>query len=84
MDRQTNAGQSDPYVPLCFASNTKTKYICQNEKDGHIRGFLYSREDSPGEFLKNKMFANKISFTVFSSLQTCAFHHKYYCTAKLD
>ena len=21
---QTDAGQSDPYVPLCFASNTKT------------------------------------------------------------
>ena len=23
-DRQTDAGQSDPYVPLCFAGNTKT------------------------------------------------------------
>ena len=22
--RQTDAGQSDPYVPLCFAGNTKT------------------------------------------------------------
>ena len=23
-DGQTDAGQSDPYVPLCFAGNTKT------------------------------------------------------------
>ena len=23
MDRQTDAGQSDPYVPLCFAGDTK-------------------------------------------------------------
>ena len=23
--RQTDAGQSDPYVPLCFAGNTKSK-----------------------------------------------------------
>ena len=22
LDRQTDAGQSDPYVPLCFAGNT--------------------------------------------------------------
>ena len=26
-DRQTDAEQSDPYVPLCFAGNTK---ICFN------------------------------------------------------
>ena len=25
-DRQTDAGQSDPYVPLCFAGDTETKY----------------------------------------------------------
>ena len=24
MDRQTDAGQSDPYMPLCFACHTKT------------------------------------------------------------
>ena len=24
MDGQTDAGQSDPYVPLCFAGDTKT------------------------------------------------------------
>ena len=27
MDRQTDAGQSDPYVPLCFAGDTKSKDI---------------------------------------------------------
>ena len=26
-DRQTDAGQSDPYVPLCFAGDTKMKVI---------------------------------------------------------
>ena len=25
-DRQTDAGQSDPYVPLCFADDTKSKW----------------------------------------------------------
>ena len=33
-DRQTDAGQSDPYVPLCFAGNTQTRInqyiICFN------------------------------------------------------
>ena len=24
---QTDAGQSDPYVPLCFAGDTKTNYM---------------------------------------------------------
>ena len=24
-DRQTDTGQSDPYVPLCFAGDTKTR-----------------------------------------------------------
>ena len=26
-DRRTDAGQSDPYVPLCFAGDTKTILI---------------------------------------------------------
>ena len=28
-DGQTDAGQSDPYVPLCFAGNTKSKHTIQ-------------------------------------------------------
>ena len=28
-DRQTDAGQSDPYVPLCFAGDTKM-YTCES------------------------------------------------------
>ena len=27
-DTQTDAGQSDPYVPLCFAGDTKIKEFC--------------------------------------------------------
>ena len=27
MDRQTDAGQIDPYVPLCFAGDTKTRHV---------------------------------------------------------
>ena len=27
MDRQTDAGQSDPYVPLCFACDTKSSIL---------------------------------------------------------
>ena len=31
-DGQTNAGQSDLYVPLCFAGDTKqTRWECQKE-----------------------------------------------------
>ena len=30
-DGQTDAGQSDPYVPLCFAGNTK-KYHMQTHR----------------------------------------------------
>ena len=26
IDTQTNAGQSDPYVPLCLASDTKMQF----------------------------------------------------------
>ena len=26
-DGQTDAGQSDPYVPLCFAGDTKTPHV---------------------------------------------------------
>ena len=26
-DTQTDAGQSDPYVPLCFAGNTKIRHV---------------------------------------------------------
>ena len=26
-DRQTDAGQSDPYVPLCFACDTKMRKL---------------------------------------------------------
>ena len=26
-DRQTDAGQSDPYVPLCFAGHRKTIFV---------------------------------------------------------
>ena len=26
-DGQTDAGQSDPYVPLCFASDTKMEFL---------------------------------------------------------
>ena len=26
IDRQTDAGQSDPYVPLCFTGDTKRTY----------------------------------------------------------
>ena len=26
-DGQTDAGQSDPYVPLCFAGDTKSSYL---------------------------------------------------------
>ena len=33
-DRQTDAGQSDPYVPLCFAGDTiicpRWQQICKN------------------------------------------------------
>ena len=29
-DRQTNAGQSDPYVPLCFAGDTKSVSMQQH------------------------------------------------------
>ena len=28
-DGQTHTGQSDPYVPLCFAGDTKTRCICE-------------------------------------------------------
>ena len=39
-DGQTDAGQSDPYVPLCFAGDTKT-----NEKYAiHIKnGFIKTK-----------------------------------------
>ena len=30
-ERQTDAGQSDPYVPLCFAGDTKTVSISESE-----------------------------------------------------
>ena len=29
-DRQTDAGQSDPYVPLCFAGDIKMAPFCMN------------------------------------------------------
>ena len=30
-DGQTDAGQSDPYVPLCFACDTSTEFSCQSK-----------------------------------------------------
>ena len=36
-DRRTDAGQSDPYVPLCFAGDTKI--ACPNSKDTICAGW---------------------------------------------
>ena len=35
-DGQTDAGQSDPYVPLCFAGDTKRVVLCRC-LDGHVK-----------------------------------------------
>ena len=35
-DRQADAGQSDPYVPLCFAGDTKNQYAPHNFLAGSI------------------------------------------------
>ena len=37
-DGQTDAGQSDPYVPLCFAGDTKSVGMCWK---GCGRGLLF-------------------------------------------
>ena len=46
-DRQTDAGQSDPYVPLCFAGNTKiiisySHSYSTNDED-HAASIIYIR-----------------------------------------
>ena len=56
-DRQTDTGQSDPYVPLCFAGDTKTKTFCINQRVtlGADLGALF-------RCINNSHFQNSIFF----------------------
>ena len=65
IDKQTDAGQSDPYVPLCFAGDTKRTYN------------LYSYEECIARLFGHKViycvYDRKVAYYILSILMNDVF-----------
>ena len=48
-DRQTDTGQIDPYVPLCFAGDTKRPWLLSAHLNSHL---IYTFDISHGSLVR--------------------------------